>query len=324
MHLYLQVPDELQSMLSEGKDSDQNPHAFQSIQYLRRVCGHPLLALDWEKTAHRQAVKETLGTDILTLEDAHSRLQDTSQAPKLQALKELLEQCGISGSQSTGSGLGHEEDNGCTPLHRILVFAQLKSLLDVVELSVLAPAGITYLRLDGSIESRKRMSIVQKFNSDPTIGVMLLTTRVGGLGLNLTSADTVVFLEHDWNPMNDLQAMDRVHRLGQERTVNVYRILTRGTLEEKIMGLQQFKMAVANSVVNKDNMSMDTMDTTKLLDLFTYTPTGAGLTQAQPKVPKRSSKLNSFLDNIEELWDEKQYEEEFSLQSFIGKISGSN
>ena len=60
--------------------------------------------------------------------------------------------------------------------------------------------------------------MVQRFNSDPTIDVLLLTTSVGGLGLNLTSADTVVFLEHDWNPMKDLQAMDRAHRLGQART----------------------------------------------------------------------------------------------------------
>lgn len=291
---------------------------------MRRLCGHPLLVLNWDIAAHRLAAQEVLGSEVSTLEEARSRLQDTSQSPKLQALKELLEQCGITGSPSAGSALGHEEEDGCTPLHRILVFAQLKQLLDVVESSILNPAGIAYLRLDGNVESRKRMQIVQKFNSDPTIGVMLLTTKVGGLGLNLTSADTVVFLEHDWNPMNDLQAMDRVHRLGQERTVNVYRILTRGTLEEKIMGLQQFKMAVANSVVNKDNMSMDTMDTTKLLDLFTYTPSGGGSMQAQPKELKKSSKLNSFLDSIEELWDEKQYEDEFSLQTFIGKISGSS
>ncbi len=62
-----------------------------------------------------------------------------------------------------------------------------------------------------------RFGVVQKFNSDPSIDVLLLTTAVGGLGLNLTSADTVVFLEHDWNPMKDLQAMDRAHRMGQVR-----------------------------------------------------------------------------------------------------------
>ena len=110
---------------------------------------------------------------------------------------------------------------------------------------------------------------MRKFNSDPSIDVLLLTTHVGGLGLNLTSADTVVFLEHDWNPQKDLQAMDRAHRLGQKRTVNVYRLLTKGTLEEKIMGLQRFKLDVANAVVNSDNMSLSAMDTGQMLELFT-------------------------------------------------------
>ena len=75
-----------------------------------------------------------------------------------------------------------------------------------------------------------------RFNADPTIDVLLLTTSIGGLGLNLTGADTVIFVEHDWNPAKDIQAMDRAHRIGQKRVVNVYRLITRGTLEEKIMG----------------------------------------------------------------------------------------
>lgn len=106
------------------------------------------------------------------------------------------------------------------------------------------------------MDPSKRQAIVNQFNSDPTIDLLLLTTHVGGLGLNLTGADTgtysliilitllhfvtfviiVIFVEHDWNPMKDLQAMDRAHRLGQTKVVNVYRLIARGTLEEKIMG----------------------------------------------------------------------------------------
>lgn len=81
----------------------------------------------------------------------------------------------------------------------------------------------------------KRHDIVQTFNADPSIDVLLLTTSVGGLGLTLTGADTVIFVDHDWNPSKDMQAMDRAHRLGQKKVVNVYRLITRGTLEEKIM-----------------------------------------------------------------------------------------
>ena len=72
----------------------------------------------------------------------------------------------------------------------------------------------------------------------------------GGLGLNLTGADTVIFVEHDWNPMKDLQAMDRAHRIGQKKVVNVYRLITRNTVEEKILGLQKFKLKTANSGIS--------------------------------------------------------------------------
>lgn len=122
--------------------------------------------------------------------------------------------------------------------HRVLIFCQLKQMLDIIENDLFRShlPSITYMRLDGTTPANKRHAVVQTFNADPSIDVLLLTTHVGGLGLNLTGADTVVFVEHDWNPMKDLQAMDRAHRLGQKRVVNVYRLITRGTLEEKIMG----------------------------------------------------------------------------------------
>lgn len=135
--------------------------------------------------------------------------------------------------------------------HRALIFCQLKAMLDIVEHDLLRAhlPAVTYLRLDGSVSPGSRFEIVEKFNSDPSIDVLLLTTQVGGLGLNLTGADTVIFVEHDWNPMKDLQAMDRAHRIGQKKVVNVYRLITRKSLEEKIMGLQKFKLMTANTVV---------------------------------------------------------------------------
>ena len=122
--------------------------------------------------------------------------------------------------------------------HRVLVFCQLKQMLEIIERDLFRAElpAITYMRMDGDTPAAQRHDVSQAFNADPSIDVLLLTTHVGGLGLNLTGADTVVFVEHDWNPMKDLQAMDRAHRLGQKRVVNVYRLITRGTLEEKIMG----------------------------------------------------------------------------------------
>jgi chromatin-remodeling ATPase INO80 len=80
----------------------------------------------------------------------------------------------------------------------------------------------------------------------PDIFVFLLSTRAGGLGINLTAADTVIFYDHDWNPSNDSQAMDRAHRLGQTRQVTVYRLITRGTIDERIIQLARVKKDVSS------------------------------------------------------------------------------
>jgi TATA-binding protein-associated factor len=131
-----------------------------------------------------------------------------------------------------------ESNNGAFSQHRVLIFCQLKQMLDIIETDLFKQhmPSVTYMRLDGGTDANKRHAVVQTFNSDPSIDCLLLTTHVGGLGLTLTGADTVIFVEHDWNPMKDLQAMDRAHRIGQKKVVNVYRLITKGTLEEKIMG----------------------------------------------------------------------------------------
>jgi TATA-binding protein-associated factor len=144
-------------------------------------------------------------------------------------------------SAGTGQGLGH----------KLLVFSQMARMLDIVESALLRPQfpRVRYARLDGATPVGSRHATATAFNADPDVRVLLLTTAVGGLGLNLTSADTVVFLDHDWNPQKDLQAMDRVHRLGQTRGVSVYRLLARNTLEERIMGLQRLKLHMADAVL---------------------------------------------------------------------------
>ena len=96
---------------------------------------------------------------------------------------------------------------------------------------ILTPFGIKFAQMHASLTGQQRFELVEKFNTDTTISVIIMTTSVGGLGLNLTGADTVIFMEHDWNPMKDLQAIDRAHRIGQKRRVNVYRLILRDTLE---------------------------------------------------------------------------------------------
>ncbi|KAM7385145.1 hypothetical protein PAMP_001241 [Pampus punctatissimus] len=284
-------------------------HVFQALQYLRKLCNHPSLVLTPQHPEYKRITEQ--------LSCQNSNLRDIQHAPKLSALKQLLLDCGL------GAGGGSEGGTeAVVAQHRVLIFCQLKSMLDIVEHDLLKPKlpSVTYLRLDGSVQAGLRHSIVSRFNNDPSIDVLLLTTHVGGLGLNLTGADTVVFVEHDWNPMRDLQAMDRAHRIGQKRVVNVYRLITRGTLEEKIMGLQKFKMSIANTVISQDNASLQSMGTDQLLNLFTLDKDERVERGEQSTSTSGKASMKSVLDGLGELWDQQQYDTEYNLDSFMHSL----
>ncbi|KAF2638995.1 hypothetical protein P280DRAFT_470990 [Massarina eburnea CBS 473.64] len=117
--------------------------------------------------------------------------------------------------------------------HRVLLYFQMTKMIDLME-EYLTHRNYKFVRLDGSTKLEDRRDTVTDFQNDRSIFVFLLSTRAGGLGINLTSADTVIFYDSDWNPTIDSQAMDRAHRLGQTRQVTVYRLITRGTIEERI------------------------------------------------------------------------------------------
>lgn len=284
-------------------------HVFQALQYLRKLCNHPALVLTPQHPEYKH-ITEQLSTQ-------HSSLRDIQHAPKLSALKQLLLDCGLGSAGASDSGT-----EAVVAQHRVLIFCQLKSMLDIVEQDLLKPQlpGVTYLRLDGSVQAGLRHSIVSRFNNDPSIDVLLLTTHVGGLGLNLTGADTVVFVEHDWNPMRDLQAMDRAHRIGQKRVVNVYRLITRGTLEEKIMGLQKFKMTIANTVISQENASLQSMGTEQLLNLFTLDKDDKAEKCDGSSSSSCKSSMKSVLDGLGDLWDQQQYENEYDLGTFMHSL----
>lgn len=117
--------------------------------------------------------------------------------------------------------------------HRVLLYFQMTRMIDLIE-EYLMYRNYKFCRLDGSTKLEDRRDTVHDFQTRPEIFIFLLSTRAGGLGINLTSADTVIFYDSDWNPTIDSQAMDRAHRLGQTRQVTVYRLITRGTIEERI------------------------------------------------------------------------------------------
>lgn len=313
----------------ETKDERVAPkassHIFQALQYLLKLCSHPLLVVSDEAA---DSLRYILSDLFPGSPNVISELHKLHHSPKLIALQEILEECGI------GVDTSNSESMINVGQHRVLIFAQHKALLDIIERDLFRAhmRNVAYLRLDGSVQTDKRFDIVKAFNSDPTIDVLLLTTHVGGLGLNLTSADTLIFMEHDWNPMRDLQAMDRAHRLGQKKVVNVHRLIMRGTLEEKVMSLQKFKVSVANSVINADNASLKTMNTDQLLDLFTPAENSrkgglklknsdGNLNETQ-KASGSGKGLKAILNGLEELWDQSQYTEEYNLDQFLSKLNG--
>jgi DNA excision repair protein ERCC-6 len=205
--------------------------AFRAISILRKVCNHP---------------------DLL-LRDSPARPEDfgnPARSGKLRIVRRVVPLWRAAG-------------------HRALIFTQTRQMLDVLE-STLVSDGVTYRRLDGCTPIARRLALIDEFNSDPEIAVFLLTTRVGGLGVNLTGADRVILFDPDWNPSTDAQARERAWRLGQTRPVTVFRLLTRGTIEEKMYHRQIFKHFLTDRVL-RDPKQQRFFRSTDLAELFTYT-----------------------------------------------------
>lgn len=135
--------------------------------------------------------------------------------------------------------------------HKILIFSQFTKMLDILEDWVGQLKKWRYCRIDGSTAQTDRQDAMETFNSDDRYKVFLLSTRSGGLGINLTAADTVILFDSDWNPQQDLQAMDRVHRIGQTRPVIVYRLATASTVEESLLQRASSKRRLGHLIIEK-------------------------------------------------------------------------
>ncbi|KAI8987187.1 SNF2 family N-terminal domain-containing protein [Pilobolus umbonatus] len=134
--------------------------------------------------------------------------------------------------------------------HRALIFTQMTRVLDVLE-TFLNMHGYRYLRLDGATKVEQRQVLTEHFNRDKRLFCFILSTRSGGLGINLTGADTVIFYDSDWNPSMDKQCQDRAHRIGQTRDVHIYRFVTEFTIEENIFKKANQKILLDNMVIQE-------------------------------------------------------------------------
>ncbi|KAG8449686.1 hypothetical protein GDO86_016362 [Hymenochirus boettgeri] len=216
--------------------------------------GAPELSVDWLKR-HIQffpanpggllSVRPQHGWSYVRIPDKESLITDSG---KLYALDLLLTRLKSHG-------------------HRVLIYSQMTRMIDLLE-EYMVYRKHTYMRLDGSSKISERRDMVADFQSRTDIFVFLLSTRAGGLGINLTAADTVIFYDSDWNPTVDQQAMDRAHRLGQTKQVTVYRLICKGTIEERILQRAKEKSEIQRVVISGGNFKPDTLKPKEVVSLL--------------------------------------------------------
>ncbi|KAI9487898.1 MAG: SNF2 family N-terminal domain-containing protein [Benjaminiella poitrasii] len=197
-----------------------------TIMQLRKICNHPFVFEEVESVVNPSG----LSNELLYRTSGKFELLDR-MLPKL---------------KETG--------------HRVLIFFQMTQVMSIME-DFLNWKGFSYLRLDGSTKADDRSELLRLFNAENSpYFVFLLSTRAGGLGLNLQTADTVIIFDSDWNPHQDLQAQDRAHRIGQTKEVRIFRLISTNSVEENILARANFKLDIDGKVIQAgkfDNRSTE-------------------------------------------------------------------
>uniref|UniRef100_UPI00358DFE96 DNA excision repair protein ERCC-6 n=1 Tax=Myxine glutinosa TaxID=7769 RepID=UPI00358DFE96 len=244
--LFCRLTDEQRSVYQTFLNSrevfrimDGNFQVFSALVALRKICNHPDLYTGGPHASYDGAV------DGRSEGDSFGDWRRSGKMLVIEALLHLWQRQG----------------------HRVLLFSQSRQMLEILK-DFVQRQGYTYVKMDGTTSIASRQPLINKFNKDESIFLFLLTTRVGGLGVNLTGADRVIIFDPDWNPSIDTQARERAWRIGQTRQVTIYRLLTAGTIEEKIYHRQIFKQYLTNRVL-KDPKQRRFFKTNNLCELFT-------------------------------------------------------
>jgi len=235
--------EELMSSISK------NPINLNNLSMdLRKICNHPFLINHFEILAKEQAkaTNKVADNDSLSYEQECQCMIDSSG--KLILINKLLPKL---------------KENG----HKVLIFSQMTSVLDIIA-DYLDYKNFTYERLDGTNNIQQRSSSIDRFCSDENLFVFLLSTKAGGLGINLTVADTVIIYDSDWNPQNDIQAMSRCHRIGQTQEVKVYRLISRATYESEMFERASKKLGLDYALLDSGQTNNDNTPNGKDLELL--------------------------------------------------------
>lgn len=258
------------SEIMDGKTS-----LFRVIHYLRKISNHPdLLQLKVKQSANarRRAARDDDDgvNDDSELTESSPDYGSVERSGKMKVVQQVLR-------------MWHEQG------HRCLIFSQTRQMLDILEKFVRA-AGYNYRRVDGATSIKQRLPLIDEFNHDSRIFIMLLTTRAGGLGVNLTGADRVILYDPDWNPSTDGQARERAYRIGQQRSVTVYRLITRGCIEEKVYHRQIWKQFLTDKVL-RDPKQKRFFSNQDIKDLFTLAPLAHAATSAKKRAHNETADI---------------------------------
>ncbi|XP_060897715.1 chromodomain-helicase-DNA-binding protein 6 isoform X2 [Labrus mixtus] len=217
------------SFLSKGANQHNMPNLINTMMELRKCCNHPYLITGAEEKI-LESFRKCHSPDALDFQ-----LQAMIQAAgKLVLIDKLLPKLLAGG-------------------HKVLVFSQMVRCLDILE-DYLIQRRYTYERIDGRVRGNMRQAAIDRFcKPDSDRFVFLLCTRAGGLGINLTAADTCIIFDSDWNPQNDLQAQARCHRIGQSKAVKVYRLITRNSYEREMFDKASLKLGLDKAVLQDIN-----------------------------------------------------------------------
>ncbi|GAU87804.1 hypothetical protein RvY_00602 [Ramazzottius varieornatus] len=288
--LFCQLTDHQRQLYQEYLQSDElrnvihgDVQIFVGLMQLRKLCNHPDLFDGGPKVFLDVKTKKPLIDDEEAAKFGYWR-----RSGKMVVVEALLK---MWKKQS----------------HKTLIFSQSRKMLDIMA-DFLDSNDYTFLRMDGETPIARRQSLIRDFNQDPDIFCFLLTTRVGGLGVNLTGASRVIIFDPDWNPSTDTQARERAWRIGQKKNVTIYRLLCAGTIEEKIYHRQIFKQYLTNRVL-KDPKQKRFFKHNDLYELFTLstpgkdeiTETAAAVDLPPPATSSASAAADPARDRLKQL-----------------------
>ncbi|KAI8498571.1 ATP-dependent helicase smarcad1 [Branchiostoma belcheri] len=265
-----------QARLSRSlKTEDGSSTLSGAMMQLRKMANHPLLhrtyyTLDKLRDMSKRMLKEPTHHDAnadLIFEDME--VMSDFELNNLCKMYSSLSEYTLSPDLLLDSGKFRLLDSLLPDMaargDRVLLFSQLTMMLDIVE-PYLKRRKYKYVRLDGQTAVTERLQLIDQYNNDPDIFIFLLSTRAGGLGINLTSANTVILHDIDFNPYNDKQAEDRCHRVGQTKEVRVMRLVSAGTVEEAILQCAEHKLQLEQDMTsNEDENAEIPSDMAKLL-----------------------------------------------------------